>query len=56
MLFQCHRYYYYYYYYYYIIIIIIIIIRSLVSFKQGIYAYIPKTRHAAGEYSVAAML
>ena len=39
-----------------IIIIIIIIIITIISFMQGIYAYIPETNYVPREYSVAAIL
>jgi hypothetical protein len=37
-------------------IIIIIIIITIISFMQGIYAYIPETNHVPKEYNVSAIL
>ena len=39
-----------------IIIIIIIVIIIIISFKQGIYTYIPETNCVPRDYSVAAIL
>ena len=39
-----------------IIIIIIIIIIIVISFRQGVYTYIPETNYVPREYSVAALL
>jgi len=41
---------------YIIIIVIIIIIIIIISFKQGIYTYIPETNYVPREYSAAAIL
>jgi hypothetical protein len=39
-----------------IMIIIIIIGKNTISFMQGIYTYIPETKHVPKEWNVAAIL